>query len=101
MAVDPHTVNLLHVVGEEIGDLFIGRPVDRNAQFVAVLGLELVLELRQFEPVRPEPVEIGELLVGQLIQLSIGRRGEALADEIVDVERRQSDVLAFSSHEIR
>ena len=33
----------LDVVGEELGDVFIGRPVQRHAQVVAVLGLELVL----------------------------------------------------------
>jgi hypothetical protein len=29
--------------GEEFGDVLIGRPVDRNAEVVAVLGLEVGL----------------------------------------------------------
>ena len=41
VAVDPDAVDLLHVVGEELGDVLVGRPVDRHAEVVAVLVLEL------------------------------------------------------------
>jgi hypothetical protein len=33
-----------------------------------------------------EPVEVGELLVGQLVELAVRRGGERGADEVVDVE---------------
>ena len=101
MAVDLHAIDLLHVVGEEVGDVLVGRPVDRHAELVAVLRLELVLEVGPLEPVGAEPVEVGELLVGQLVELAVGRGGEALADEVVDVEGRQRDVLALAGHEVR
>ena len=41
VAIDADAVDFLHVVGEEFGDVLIGRPVDRHAEVVAVLGLEL------------------------------------------------------------
>jgi hypothetical protein len=55
---------LLHVVGEELGDVFVGAPVQRHAQVVAVLGLELVLQVLALEQVGAEPVQVGKLLVG-------------------------------------
>ena len=100
VAVDLDAVDLLHVVGEEVGDVLIGRPVDRHAELVAVLGLELVLEVRAVEPVLAEPVEIGELLVGQLPELAVRPGGERLAHEVVDVEHRVGDVLALARHPV-
>ena len=35
------TVDFLHVVREELGDVLIGRPVHRHAEVIAVFGLEL------------------------------------------------------------
>jgi hypothetical protein len=52
VAIDAGAVDLLDVVGEELGDIFIGRPVHGNAEVVAVLGLELGLVLRIGEPRR-------------------------------------------------
>ncbi len=100
MAVDPDAIDLLHVVGEEIRDLFIGGPIYRNPKIVAVFCLKLVLQIGAIEPIGAEPIEIGELLVGKLIELAVGRGGEALAHEVVDVERRQGHVLAFAGHEV-
>ena len=88
VAIDLDAVDLLDVVGEELGDVLIGRPVHGNAEIVAVLGLELGLVVGIGEPVVAEPVEVRELLVGQLVELAVRRGGERLADEVVDVERR-------------
>jgi hypothetical protein len=40
MAIDALAVDLLHRVGEEFRDVFIGRPVDRDAEFITELFLE-------------------------------------------------------------
>ena len=74
MAVDLDAVDLLHVVGEELGDVLVGRPVDRHAELVAVFGLELLLEVGSLEPVVAEPVQVRELLVGQLVELAVRAR---------------------------
>ena len=100
MTVDPHAVDFLDVDGEELGDVLIGRPVDRHAEFVLVDFLELRLELGPLEPVVAEPVEIGELLIGQLVELAVRTRGERLAHEVVDVEHRVGDVLALAGHPV-
>jgi branched-subunit amino acid ABC-type transport system permease component len=76
VAVDLLAVEFLHVVGEEVGDVLVGGPVQRHAQVIAVLGLELVLQVLAREPVGAEPVQVGELLVGQLVELAVRRRGE-------------------------
>ncbi|MEY9203068.1 hypothetical protein ABIF05_002178 [Bradyrhizobium elkanii] len=41
------------------------------------------------------------MLVGQLVELAVRRRGERLADEVVDVEHRVGDVLALTLHVVR
>ena len=82
VAIDLDAVDLLDVVGEEVGDVLIGRPVDRHAEIVAVFGLELLLDVGTGEPVVAEPVEVGELLVGQLVELAVGPGGERRADEV-------------------
>jgi hypothetical protein len=62
--------------GEELGDVLVGRPVHGHAQGVAVLGLEVGHVLRIREPVVAEPVEVGELLVGELVELAVRAGGE-------------------------
>ena len=62
--------------------------------------LERRLEFRPLEPVVAEPVEVGELLVGKLIQLAVGECRERQADEIVQIEVRIGDFLAVVRHEI-
>ena len=100
MAVYPHAIDFLDVFGKEFGDILVGRPVDRHAEFVAVLGLEAFLQVRAVEPVLAEPVEIRELLVGQLVELAVGTGGEGFADEIVYVEHRVGNGLAFPGHPV-
>ena len=46
VAIDPDAIDLLDVVGEELGDVFISRPVHGNAEIVAVLRLEFFLQIR-------------------------------------------------------
>ncbi len=101
VAIDPDAVDFLDVVGEEVGDVFIGRPVHGNAEIVAVLGLELGLVVGIGEPVVAEPIEVRELLVRQLVEMTVRRRGERLADEVVDVELGIGDVLALAGHPLR
>jgi hypothetical protein len=87
------TVDLLAVdgaaavdaVGEELGDVLVGRPVDRDAELVPVRVPELLLDVRVGEPVVAEPVEVRELLVGELVDLLVRPGGEADADEVVQV----------------
>ena len=100
VAIDFLAINFLHGVGEEVGDVFVGRPIDRHAEFVAELGLECGLELGLLEPVVAEPVEVRELLVRQLVELAVGERAEGKPDEVVEVEVRIGDVLAVPSHEV-
>ena len=100
MAIDFHTVDFLHVFGEELRDVLIGRPVHRHAEVIAVFGLEFFLQVSAVKPVLAEPVEVGELLVGQLIELAIGAGGELGADEVGEVETRVGHILAFAGHEV-
>jgi hypothetical protein len=91
LAVVHVTIDLLAVdlaAGEEFGDVFVGRPVDRNAEVVAVLRLEVGLVLLVVEPVVPEPVEVRELLVGKLVELLVRRGRERRADKVGNVEVR-------------
>src|SRR3546814_11920470 len=67
VTVDGLAVDSLDVVGEEVGNVFVGRPVHGYTQLVAVLGLELVFKVLPREQVGTEPVQVGELLVGQQI----------------------------------
>ena len=87
--------------GEEFGDVLIGRPVDGNAEVVAVLGLEVRFVLVVVEPVVTEPVEVRELLVGKLVELLVRCRRERAADEVLEVETGIGDILAFIGHEVR
>jgi hypothetical protein len=100
VAIDFLAVDLFHSVGEEVGDVFVRRPVDGHAELVAELGLERRLELGLLEPVVPEPIEVGELLVRQLVELAVGERAEGEPDEVIEVEVRIGDVLGVSGHKI-
>jgi len=98
--VDALAVDFLDVFAEEFGDVFIGRPVHRHAEVVAVFLLELGFELRALEPVGAEPIKVGELLVGQLVDLAVRRGGEGQADKVFEVEGRRGEVLAFVGHQV-
>jgi hypothetical protein len=100
VAIDAHAVDLLHVVGEEIGDVLVGRPVSRHAKLIAILLLEALLKVRPVEPVLAEPVQVGELLIGQLIELAVGAGGERLAHEVVQIKHGVGHVLAFAGHPV-
>ena len=96
--VDRLAIDGLDVIREELRDVLIGAPVQGHAQVVAVLGLELVLQVLAGEQIGAEPVEVGELLVGQLIELAVGGSGEARADEVLQVETRIGVFLANAGH---
>ena len=98
VAVDGLAVDLLDVVGEELGDVFVGGPVQWHAQVVAVLGLELVLDVLALKQVGAEPVQVGKLLVGQLVHLSIRPGGELGADVVLDVDAGVGPLLACAAH---
>jgi hypothetical protein len=100
VSVHADAVDLLDVVGEEVRDVLVRRPVERHAQLVAVLGAELLLEILAAEPVVTEPVQVGELLIRQLVQLAVGRGTEGQAHEVVEVEGGHGDVLALAGHEV-
>ena len=100
MAVDALAVDLFHRVGEILGDILVGRPVDRNAKVIAELFLEAGFDVGPGEPVVAEPIEVRELLVGELIELPVSERRKGKSDEIVEIEIRVGDFLAFASHEI-
>ena len=98
VTIDRLAVDVLHVIGKEFGDVFIGAPVQWHAQVVAILGLELGLKVWAVKQVGAEPVQVGELLVRQLVQLAIGSGGEAGADEIFDVQTRIGPLFASTGH---
>ncbi|MNT30277.1 hypothetical protein D3C72_1660640 [compost metagenome] len=98
MPIDLLAVDLLDIVGEEISDVLVGGPVGGHAQVIPVLGLELVFQVLAGEPVGAEPVHVGELLVGQLVQLAVGRRGELGADEVLQVQLGVGPFLARAGH---
>ena len=100
MPVDTLAIDLFHIVGEEAGDVFIRRPVLRYAEVIAILGLELVLQVLTCEQVSTEPIQVGELLVGQLIQLLVRTGDEADADEIFQIEIRVRELFTRTSHEV-
>src|SRR5690554_3651592 len=87
------TINFLNVNTEELGYVLIGRPVQRYAQIVTVTLLELLLKVFAIKPVRAEPVEVGELLGGQLVHFSIRAGGVLQTDEIIQVQARVGVIL--------
>ena len=101
MAVDADAVDFLHILTEEFGNVLISRPVDGNAKVIAIFVFELFLKFRLVEPVLAEPVEIGELLVRELIKLAVRSGREGSADKVFDIEPRIGDILAFARHPVR
>ena len=85
MAINRLAVNGLDVFRKEGSDVFVCAPVQRNTEFVAVLGFELGFELGLFKQISAEPIQIGKLLVGQLVQLFIGSGCEAGTDKVLQI----------------
>ena len=85
---------------KECGDILIGRPVDRNPEVIAIGGFEIVLGLLIVEPVIAEPVQVGELLVGQLVKLAIWGSGERQADEVGQIEAGVGYRSTLASHPV-
>ena len=56
VTIDFDAADFLDVVGEEICDVFVGRPVHRHAEIIAVFGFELGLDVGIGEPIVPEPI---------------------------------------------
>ena len=98
MAVDWLTVNVLHVFGEERSDVFIRTPIQWDAQVVAVLGFEFFFQICAIKQVGAEPVKVGKLLVGQLVELFVRTGGKAGADEVFDVKARIGPLFARTRH---
>jgi hypothetical protein len=101
VAVHAHTVDFLDLVAEEVGNVLVRGPVDRHAELVAVFVLEPLLQIITTEPVVTEPVKVRELLIGQLVELAVRAGSEALADEVLQVQRRQGHVFALALDEVR
>mmetsp|Transcript_7763 Transcript_7763/g.11379 ORF Transcript_7763/g.11379 Transcript_7763/m.11379 type:complete len:387 (-) Transcript_7763:31-1191(-) len=101
VAVDCGAVDFFDVFAKELGDVLIGRPVDRNAQIIAVFCLKGLLQVCPVKPVLAEPVEVGKLLIGQLVKIAIRTRGELGAHEIFEVETGVGLRLEITSHHIR
>ncbi len=85
---------------EERRNVLIGGPVHRHTQVVTVFGLEVFFGFGVAEPVSTKPVQVGELLIGQLIQLAVRGRGETVADEILKVQGRAGHGSTLTHHEI-
>ena len=83
MAVDLLPIDLADVNGKKLGNIFIGRPIDRHTQRVAIALFKSLLELWVRKPVMAKPIQIGELLIWQLIHLAVWARGEAQTNEVV------------------
>src|SRR5699024_7804259 len=58
VAVYTLAVEVLDLVGKEIGNVLVSRPVHRHVQLVAVFVLELFLQVGPIEPVLAVPVQI-------------------------------------------
>ena len=100
MTKDFFAVEFFHVVREEVSDIFIRGPVLWNAQIVAILCLELVLQVFASKPVSAEPVQVGELLIRQLIDLLVRTGNEANTDKILQVQTRVGKFFTGTRHEI-
>ena len=96
MAVHPLPVDLLDVFAEEFSDVFIGGPVHWHTKLVPVALFELLFQFRPLEPVGTKPVEVGELLDRQLVDLAIRTGGERDTNEVVQVECRECVVLGLT-----
>ena len=98
MAIDGLAVDGFHIVGEEFGDVFVGAPIKRHTQVVAELGLEFVFDFFALEQVGTEPVQVGELLVGQLVKLLVRSGSETGADEVFQIQTRVGPLFAGTCH---
>ena len=100
VTVNALTVYFLHVHRKELGNIFIGRPVNRYTQVITVDLFELLLQIFTFEPVRTEPVEVGELLGRQLVKFAVRPGGKVEPDEIVKIQGGQGKILAGTVHDV-
>ena len=100
MAIHPLAVDLFHMVGKKIGNVFIGRPVHRHTQFVPIQLLELLPEIGSLEPVIPKPVQVCELLIRKLVEFPVRAGGKGFSDKIIHIQGRKGDVFAFPRHEV-
>ena len=101
VAVNGLAVNGFDVFAEESGDVFVGAPIQRHAQLVAVLGLELVFQVLAGKQISAEPVQVGELLVRQLVQLLIRRSRETGSDEVLQINAGIGPLFARTFHVVR
>ena len=101
MAIDGLAINGFDILTEKRSNVFVGRPVQRHAQVIAVLRLEFILQVLARKQVSAEPIKVGELLVRQLVQLAVWRCGEARANEVFDVKTRIGEFFAFARHVVR
>ena len=100
MAVNPFAVDFFNLESKKVGDILIGGPVDRYTQVIAVFGLEFGLQIGIGEPVITKPVEVGKLLVRNLVEFSIRTGSERLTDKIVHVKHRVGNCFAFPGHPV-
>ena len=100
MAKDRDTIDLFDLIGKEFGDVLVCRPVDGYAEFISVDFLEFLLEIGALKPIVAKPIEVGKLLIRQLIEFSVRGSRKRLTDKIVDIEGRQGDVFAFTAHPV-
>ena len=97
VTVDLSTVDLTDVLGKEFGDIFIRSSWwarlnrSRKCHGTALASLHAGIVIA-------EPVQVGELLGGQLIETAIRAGAVLQADEIVQVQRQQGIVCPLVLH---
>ena len=101
MPVHGLAIDGLDVLGKELRDVLVGGPIHRHTEFIAVGLLKTGAQVLALEPVVAEPVQVGELLVRQLVELAVRAGGEAFADEVVHVQGGQGHRRALPRHEVR
>ena len=101
MTVNRLTVDVLHIIGKEGGDVLIGAPVQWHTQVIAILGFKLFFQVFTVKQISAEPVQIGKLLRRQLVELAVWRGSEAGADEVFDIQARIGVFLACAGHVVR
>ena len=52
------------------------------------------------KPVVPEPIEVGELLVGELVDLAVRPGDKSETDEVIEVQGRQRELGAVTGDPI-
>mmetsp|Transcript_22310 Transcript_22310/g.35555 ORF Transcript_22310/g.35555 Transcript_22310/m.35555 type:complete len:444 (+) Transcript_22310:619-1950(+) len=98
VTVDIDAVDVLHVFGEEFSNVFIGGPVYRHAKVIAIFGFEGVLQIGAVKPVFAEPVEVRELLVWKLIQITVRPGGELGSHKVIQIEGRGGACRPVACH---